>query len=345
MNADTNLLINNISKCMKSILTDFHDNKNDSLISDDYDDDTAFPATVDSCKCTTLTDTALQKLFNMKLNKFKSLATELNIWNLLEQQSFSCSSEIEICSCVPFGGDCRSPGKEGGCVSCEKDYQWTFTKNCLLLITLLDLLTTNCNDKTKIQNRLQHQPNTLCVRDLKLVEGIVQLVIAFGIWPYLLPGIGKPLPTKSLSACVKPSKRENRRKLFLMVKPFLCLMKNKELSGQILPLVCGDLLAALIQLSYKNQNAEDILCSHRRNWCRIQLGEFIERSYQPLIIKELLVLQRCSVIAKTSSSIWFCKRIGDRLSTCLLQENGVANVTLAIVDGMPGKLNLATFTY
>ena len=155
---DKNLLKNNISKCMESLLTDFHDNKNGSVSTGDHNDQDGNSETVNNCNCncTMLTDTKLQRLFKMKARKFKTLAMELEIWNnLLEQQRNS----IDVCSCGVFGADCRSPRLEGvGWVCCEKDYQWMFIKNCLQLVRLLDVITTNCGDGTKIQNRLQHQP-------------------------------------------------------------------------------------------------------------------------------------------------------------------------------------------
>ena len=34
---------------------------------------------------------------------------------------------------------------------------------------------------------------------------------------------------------------------------------------------------------------------------------------------------------------WFVRCVGDQLSACLMNDNGVTNVIVAILDGMPGK--------
>ena len=112
-------------------------------------------------------------------------------------------------------------------------------------------------------------------------------------------GIGKPL-SNTLPTQLKPIKEENRIKLLVMLQSLLTLIKNKEFCSQVLPLCLGDVISGLIQLSYEPLKAVASgnchpICKHERYWCKEQLKEFIRTSYQPIIIKELMVLQRCAV--------------------------------------------------
>ena len=42
--------------------------------------------------------------------------------------------------------------------------------------------------KSTPRGKLQHQPNYLGAKDLKVVSGVVQLVLTYGVWPRLLQG-------------------------------------------------------------------------------------------------------------------------------------------------------------
>lgn len=242
---------------------------------------------------------------------------------------------------------------QNGSQCCEKDYQWKFIECCLeTLLFVDDFITKEHLGKgcTKTQNRQQHKPNVLGVNDEKAITGILQLISTFGLWPFFSSGVSRPLSTSTISTGVIPEKRSDRIKHLIILRCLLCLLKNKTLNGVVMAHMCSDILASFIQLGFeplKRVGDGDIkLCPHERRWCRNALQEFVTRSYQPLIIKELLILQRCSA-GPTSPSLpkvkWFVQQIGQQLSKCIMAEQGVRNVIHAILDGLAGILFFILF--
>ena len=84
-------------------------------------------------------------------------------------------------------------------VSVVEDHQWRFVETCVQSLLLLDQLMVqpaspiqeNDSVSTKVsneKNKMHHRPNFLGAKDLKIVSGMVQLVLTYGVWPRLIPG-------------------------------------------------------------------------------------------------------------------------------------------------------------
>ena len=131
----------------------------------------------------------------------------------------------------------------------------------------------------------------------------------------------------------------------------LKILKNQALKGVILPIALNDLIASLIQLGYcpiyKIQDksiyccnikrsvciSSGSLCLHEVEWCRSSLEDLLSRSYQPVIVKQRLILQRCTPRGARPKYIWIHRKVGEFLSKCLLKEDGVRSVIQGILDG------------
>ena len=87
------------------------------------------------------------------------------------------------------------------------------------------------------------------------------------------------------------------------------------------------------------------ICKHERKWCQTELEKLLKRLYQPLVIRELLVLQgapgkqNSQIVqvqkGKKQSNItprWFRQVCGKLLSERLMEKNGVQFVLQAIFE-------------
>ncbi|XP_047144902.2 transport and Golgi organization protein 6 homolog isoform X1 [Hydra vulgaris] len=219
---------------------------------------------------------------------------------------------------------------------CLKDLCYRFIVTCLNTLV-------NLHDIIKSDDMYKNETDILGINDQKVIKDICNLVIAFGILPNLLDGVGLPVKSNHRLYISK-----HPRKLFLVLKIFIFILQNEFLMGILLPILRSDLLASLIQLSYKPSKNKFLncpcltnrvicqccsdICEHEKVWCQQKLFYFLNCSPLPLIVRELLVLQRSETGGKRPKYEWYKNAIGDLISQCLMRKNGVNAVLTAILQ-------------
>ncbi|XP_028287966.1 transport and Golgi organization protein 6 homolog [Parambassis ranga] len=249
------------------------------------------------------------------------------------------------------------------------DPTWNFVQECLLLLLVL---TRHLSDELE---RFQQAPppsaakcrtpeaapplppDVLSVSQQKALEAALQFVVSLGLCPYLAPGVGVPLGRRSaFGAMVEKVVRGGAapaagRCLLITTNVLLQLAELSSLATLVFTRHLGDVMAALCQLGYQPHREEERLLSAEE--CRTYkkaLRKLLGKVYQPIIIKELLILQggpKQAVAAGNhsgsssraglgSAPAWLRRLCGQLLSERLMQPNGVQAVIRAILEGGTG---------
>ncbi|XP_075751697.1 transport and Golgi organization protein 6 homolog isoform X2 [Rhipicephalus microplus] len=267
-----------------------------------------------------------------------------------------------------------------------------FLDHCISLLMLLK----NCIDTAsmaKTPSQLQGSsqqchappapPTCLGALQQKTVQSLLQFVVALGINPNLLPGVGLALERRTVSVvpecstCLLPWERH--RLLVASVRALLVCIRSPVLSSMVLHHHLVDILAALLQLCYapirkiasdKNNKPHYSMESSPSTYddlnssltkCRAgappddasliqemladreclfaDLQYLLRNTYQPLIVRELLLLLSNATKPKVESVSgakntphWLKGVCGQLLTECLLHEGGLAQVILGIFD-------------
>ncbi|CAN8001604.1 unnamed protein product [Ixodes pacificus] len=135
--------------------------------------------------------------------------------------------------------------------------QLLFLDHCIsllvLLKALLDEASTGCAS-TAAQGVPPLPPSSLGVLQQKTVQGLLQFVVALGIYPNLLHGVGVPLGKRTeqdaLPCVASPVPSRRHRGLVVSVRTLLACVENAALRNLIYHRHLVDLLAALLQLCY-----------------------------------------------------------------------------------------------
>ena len=282
-------------------------------------------------------------ILESKLDMFSKISKDLDIFYKIDEQG--CDELISNCLCYNGTRFLFST------VRCNDDKEWQFVTVCLkILLALFEVSQSEeyLSNHRKLDQE-KHGPNFLGVYDEKAIVALVQMITALGICPNLLPGVGLPMQDTVDTSFFLSKNQVYPQKLFSIVYVFLTVIKNKSLGRIIIPSLCSDLIASLIQLGVKktkrsperccctSQNGFCVncnqLCFHEKTWCLNELDNFVTCAYQPLIVKELLKLQRGGVGEVKLKNRWFQKIIGQLLSRCLMQKNGVQAVIQGILEG------------
>ena len=125
-----------------------------------------------------------------------------------------------------------------------KDVRWEYVLKSLELLNSL---------KESLKS-VEDSDLNLSVNQQQNVSSIIQLAVALGIVPSLLPGVGLPLSKRSkfyeiVSKEQELSVLQSHERLVKTTKSLLKLLENPTLSQIILTKHLGDILASLIQLS------------------------------------------------------------------------------------------------
>ncbi|XP_058501657.1 transport and Golgi organization protein 6 homolog isoform X3 [Solea solea] len=259
-----------------------------------------------------------------------------------------------------------------------EDATWGFVQECLLLLLAL---TRHLSVEVEVFNQSQTRgnkhtaegapplpPDVLSVSQQKTLGAALQFVVSLGLCPYLAPGVGVPLGCRSAFAATVEKlvhggsgSAEATRRLLTTTSVLLQLAELSSLATLVFTQHLGDLMAALCQLGYQPHRATDEvthkqqpqnLTADERQTCRNALGHLLGRVYQPIVIKELLVLQggprQCvaggglggssssSSSSSRSAPAWLRRLCGQLLSERLMQPNGVHAVVRAVLGGGTG---------
>ncbi|KAG9273144.1 hypothetical protein AMEX_G12243 [Astyanax mexicanus] len=251
-----------------------------------------------------------------------------------------------------------------------EDLTWSFVQECLLLLLCLSRhLTTLLDAFNHDPNRAAPNPRTpeaapplppdvLSVAQQKTLGTVLQFLVTLGLCPYLAPGVGVALDRRSaFGAAVEAAVRREvapscERRLLITTTVLMEVAKLSSLATLVFTRHLGDLMAALCQLGYRPhrpegdsaENCKGLTVEERRN-CKQQLQGLLGRVYQPIVIKELLVLQGGPKVSPGSSAggktlaqapAWLRRLCGQLLSERLIQPNGVQAVVRVILEGSGG---------
>lgn len=215
-------------------------------------------------------------------------------------------------------------------------------------------------------------PDTLSMTQTKASGDLLGMVVALGVLPNLLPGVGLPLEERSdklinaASLSSSNSVLEKYKQLVFTLESLLELKSCRSLSTIIMTRYIGDLLCALVQVTsaplmkpnvdegaadQSNDSQKDIevkeetfvmtqelyeRLTNDQIRFKVELDKIVTKTYQPLIVKNLLILH-----SKSSSKgpkikrppKWFVNTIGMMLSERLLAgDDGIMQVVRGVLD-------------
>ena len=236
-------------------------------------------------------------------------------------------------------------------------------------------------------------PNLLSVVEQREVRKLLQLIAVMGIYPHLLLGVGLPLSLRMCSPVAVDKIRSpfNGWYLYHCASVLVACMENDVLGPLIVANVLPDLFSALIQICYAPdksdepvrmsmgspcvQSPSDIgvaqsqpciegdangggarsLNSTEKEWCLAALKKLLDQLQQPLVVRQLLILQGMPlpqesagkkgesvgrggrVLAKMVSPPWLRRACGQLLSERLMCKNGLLSVVRGIFEATSCK--------
>uniref|UniRef100_A0A8C8S1H7 Transport and golgi organization 6 homolog n=1 Tax=Pelusios castaneus TaxID=367368 RepID=A0A8C8S1H7_9SAUR len=259
-------------------------------------------------------------------------------------------------------------GEQAAWLGSSADVSWSFTSQVLLLLLCLKkcmVLLAAAYRPAKPNPRSAEaapalSPDTLSISQQRTVQSALQFVITLGLCPYLLPGVGLPLKSRTeFSAVVRDVVSPNMaptavHRLYASCTALLQIAEHPSLGILILTRHLGDLIAGLCQLGFcptkeKGEQARPLeelkdLTEEKRTRCREALQSVLDRVYQPLVVRELLILQGGSKQALhtpgqevkpllAQAPAWLRRLCGHLLSERLTRPNGVQLVVRGILEG------------
>uniref|UniRef100_A0A8C9QTQ1 Transport and golgi organization 6 homolog n=1 Tax=Spermophilus dauricus TaxID=99837 RepID=A0A8C9QTQ1_SPEDA len=240
------------------------------------------------------------------------------------------------------------------------DITWSFTSQALLLLlclkeTMIRLAAAfnpgKPNPRTpEVAPALS--PDTLSISQQKMVQSVLQFVVILGVCPYLMPGVGVPLRYRTeFGAVVQDVVRLDvaphaTRRLYTSCKALLSVGQHTSLGSLIFCRHFGDITAGLCQLGFCPTKKpltpmEEVLTEEERTVSRGALRDLLDQVYQPLAVRELLILQggppqSCTDV-KTQlrcwAPAWLRRLCGQLLSERLMRPSGVQAVVRGILEG------------
>uniref|UniRef100_A0A8C1XTS8 Transport and golgi organization 6 homolog (Drosophila) n=1 Tax=Cyprinus carpio TaxID=7962 RepID=A0A8C1XTS8_CYPCA len=246
------------------------------------------------------------------------------------------------------------------------DLTWSFVQECLLLLLCLarhlNRLLEAFHQNPTAPNPATPEaapplsPDVLSVAQQKTLGTVLQFVVTLGLCPYLAPGVGVALGLRSaFGAAVEGAVRHDvapagEQRLLITTNVLLEVSALSSLATPVFTRHLGDIMAALCQLAYRPKrpegdgtNSNKGLTVEERKSCKEALHNLLRKVYQPIVIKELLVLQggpkqassgsRGGGKALTQAPAWLRRLCGQLLSDRLMQPQGVQAVVRAILEG------------
>ena len=196
--------------------------------------------------------------------------------------------------------------------------------------------------------------DALSISQTKSVSSLVQMVVALGVVPNLLPGVGLALEKRSeylqlvMKSIPERSILEKYKQLVFSLESLLDMVRFRSFCTLVTTKHITDILGCLVQISQAPlmkpktpeptdekdevktisegvegiQVKEDAFVMTAELYQRLvkdqerfkeELERILERTYQPLVVKSLLVLQSCSKNPKSPK--WFVKTVSQLLSS------------------------------
>lgn len=244
----------------------------------------------------------------------------------------------------------------------SEDITWSFTSQTLLLLLSLKETMTRLvadfspgapNPRTP-EAAPALSPDTLSVSQQKTVQSVLQFVVTLGVCPYLMPGVGVPLKYRTEFGavvqdvvCLEAAPHATRR-LYICCRVLLDLAQHASLGSMIFCRHFGDIAAGLCQLGFSPIKrkppapVEEVLTEEERTLSRRSLRDILDQVYQPLAVRELLILQggppqSCTDVKtqlRCHTPTWLRRLCGQLLSERLMRPNGVQAVVRGILEGV-----------
>ena len=239
-----------------------------------------------------------------------------------------------------------------------------FVAACLHLLTLLTDELVRLREKSAQMSDLDQlstprlSPDALSVLQQQTVSNALQFVVALGVYPYLQSGVGLPLSARLKQSqllgfsdilCASETRVDKefvRRHVETVLALCKCL-RHAALRSVIISKHLVDLLASLLQISFFPDYQ-----GCRNDECNEALKNLVDETYQPLIIRQLLLLQgppprqsqkesvnRANSLTTKEACVtpkWLRDACGRLLSERLMKDKGVYAVILAIIN-VPGS--------
>ncbi|XP_075367256.1 transport and Golgi organization protein 6 homolog isoform X2 [Mycteria americana] len=187
-------------------------------------------------------------------------------------------------------------------------------------------------------------PDTLSVAQGRAVGRALRAAVGLGLAPYLPPGVGqRPGPP----APPPPPPATRGARLHAATAALAELARHPALGGPLLSRHLGLLLAGLCLLGHGPAAHSEGVSESERARCREALRHILDRVYQPLAVRELLVLQgrpkqsppspgEETKPALVRAPAWLRRLCGQLLSERLMRPSGVQAVVRGIMEGTGG---------
>ncbi|XP_047906464.2 LOW QUALITY PROTEIN: transport and Golgi organization protein 6 homolog [Anser cygnoides] len=187
--------------------------------------------------------------------------------------------------------------------------------------------------------------DTLSAAQGRAVRRALRAAVGLGLAPYLPPGVGQR-PGPPLPPPLPPGVTRGAR-LRAATGALVELCRHPALGGPLLAHHLGILLAGLCLLGHGPAAHNEGLSEAERAQSREALQHILDRVYQPLAVRELLVLQggpkqsRPSPGEETKPALvrapaWLRRLCGQLLSERLMRPSGVQAVVRGIMEGTGG---------
>jgi len=216
------------------------------------------------------------------------------------------------------------------------------------------------------------------ITDQNAVRNVLEYVVCFGIYPYLLPGVDAVLKVRMehaahVAKAVEAWQGFRNRQLYDSCSFITKFLQNSIIGPPLTTKFLVDVLAALIQVIYAPASSiqgdklfkssqikeletscillpndvprchQEVDCESINKMSTSLLNQILERTYQPLLVQQLLMLQGpcSSASSKAGATLarpaWFVKACGQLLSKRLMARNGIISVISGIMDATSGK--------
>ncbi|XP_045149853.1 transport and Golgi organization protein 6 homolog, partial [Echinops telfairi] len=249
------------------------------------------------------------------------------------------------------------------CLPNSADVTWTFTSQTLLLLLCLKeaMLRLAAGFRPGEPNPSTPEaapalsPDTLSISQQKTVQSVLQFVVTLGVCPYLMPGVGIPLRCRTdFGAVIQDVVHldvppDATRRLYTTCRLLLNVAQHASLGSLIFCRHLGDIAAGLCQLGFcptkrkplKPVEEAKVLNEEERALCKGALRDILDQVYQPLAVRELLILQggppepcpgRKTQFGSRAPA-WLRRLCGQLLSERLMRPSGVQAVVRGILEG------------
>jgi len=253
-------------------------------------------------------------------------------------------------------------------LSLGSDIHFDYVRCCVNALINLKFELINANNRQEDDTNKSSIPkleaDALSISQQKSVSGLVEMIVALGLLPNLLDGVGIPLEKRSsflqsiLTAIPERVIIERYKQLVFSVESLLELAKYKQFYSLIVTKHLGDILGCLIQVAHAplmkpkeespdKQKVGDIevadesfvmtvplyerLSSDQERF-KQDLNKLIDKTYQPAIVKNLMILQSIPAAKKSKTPKWYGKTVTSLLSSRLVLPDGVLHVVRGVMD-------------